>query len=324
MSTTTTTTTTAQTTTDAQKLVLGILGRSPDSSAAQSVFAAEARAHGISPEAVAAAITALLADAQIDMAQRTTVGPGTGSTSGGGELVIRLVPAKQRDALRDATAEERAVFGVIRDAGSRGVWSKDVKGRAQLQASAAARALKGLEAKRLVKWVKPVSAKTKKLYLVHDVEPGREITGGAFYADAELDEDLIDVIRQQCVIDIGSQGYRSARDVHERLRGTGAIAVELSEADIVQVLDTLVYDGAIEPTLHPSGALVYKPARLRLPHSPFSAVPCSRCPVARDCVPFGGGPVCPQTCRYLSDWLGLPSSSSSSPSSSSSTTLQQQ
>ena len=41
--------------------------------------------------------------------------------------------------------------------------------------------------------------KNRKVYMLAELEPSREITGGVWYTDNELDTDLIEVLRKQCL-----------------------------------------------------------------------------------------------------------------------------
>ena len=58
--------------------------------------------------------------------------------------------------------------------------------------------LKSLEQRKLVKAVKSVANGNRKVYMLFELEPSREITGGAWYTGHEYDSEFIAVLRQEC------------------------------------------------------------------------------------------------------------------------------
>ena len=61
-----------------------------------------------------------------------------------------------------------------------GLWTKDMKHKTNLQQAQVTKILKQLESRKLVKAIKPVNQPSKKFYMLFDLEPAREITGGAW------------------------------------------------------------------------------------------------------------------------------------------------
>lgn len=61
-----------------------------------------------------------------------------------------------------------------------GIWTKDLKHKSNLQQPQVAKILKTLESRKLVKSVKSVTSGNKKLYMLFELEPSREVTGGAW------------------------------------------------------------------------------------------------------------------------------------------------
>lgn len=62
------------------------------------------------------------------------------------------------------------------------MWTKTLRRNTNLSPQLVARALKNLEQRLLVKSIKGVQNATKKLYMLHDLEPAKELTGGAWCA----------------------------------------------------------------------------------------------------------------------------------------------
>lgn len=61
-----------------------------------------------------------------------------------------------------------------------GLWTKDLKTRTNLQQAQLTKILRELEKRQLVKAVKSVASANRKVYMAFEVEPAREITGGAW------------------------------------------------------------------------------------------------------------------------------------------------
>lgn len=81
---------------------------------------------------------------------------------------------------------------------------------------------------------------------------------------------------------------------------TGITNIELREDDMQNVLNTLIYDGLIEPVT--SGKdIKYKPVLIDISENPFTEIPCSTCPVFDNC--FDEGDINPKSCPYLKQWM---------------------
>jgi DNA-directed RNA polymerase III subunit RPC6 len=84
------------------------------------------------------------------------------------------------------SAEELLVYQVIKQAGNTGVWTRDLKVRTNLAQPQVTKMLKALEGKSLIKSVKNVNNPSRKLYMLFELEPSREITGGAWCVQLRL------------------------------------------------------------------------------------------------------------------------------------------
>lgn len=80
-----------------------------------------------------------------------------------------------------------------------GVWRKHLITNTHLHATVADKAIKKLISAELIKIVKDVRVPTRKVYMLFDLEPNTEITGGAFYSEHELDTAFIEVYAQAIV-----------------------------------------------------------------------------------------------------------------------------
>ena len=70
----------------------------------------------------------------------------------------------------------------IQQAGNRGIWSRDIRLATNLPAQKVQRALKTLEGRNAVKLVKGTSGGNKKIYMLAELSPSDELTGGQWCA----------------------------------------------------------------------------------------------------------------------------------------------
>ena len=61
-----------------------------------------------------------------------------------------------------------------------GIWTKDLRKRTGLSQPIVARAIKTLESKQLIKAVKSVNYANRKYYMLFNLEPSQQVTGGAW------------------------------------------------------------------------------------------------------------------------------------------------
>lgn len=279
---------------DVEHAVLALLGKHP-AGVSNDVLGAEL-GH-IDAQARVEAINALLRGGRVSLFQ-----------SAQGALLYRLAaPADTKT--KALGAEELLVYQVIKQAGNTGVWTRDMKVRTNLGQPQVSKILKTLEGRGLIKAVKNVNNPSRKLYMLAELEPSREITGGAWYTNQELDCEFIEVLRNTCLrlIERHENPHASLADVAAFINGRGVSRVELSHDEIRTLLDTLVADGKVEVLAPPEGAPAdapdrYRVAVLRVPETtPLTAVPCGVCPVIDQC--REGGQISPQTCVYYGGWL---------------------
>lgn len=76
--------------------------------------------------------------------------------------------------------EEQLVFQKIEQAGSKGIWIRDIRLATNLQNPRLTKALKTLESRQMIKNVKQHSHPSKKIYMLFELTPSEELTGGAW------------------------------------------------------------------------------------------------------------------------------------------------
>ena len=90
--------------------------------------------------------------------------------------------------------------------------------------------------------------KQRRLFMMYDLQPNRELTGGAMYTtdSMELDHDFIQALRKFVMKVLTKAGPCSRAVLSRRLEASRISTVSLSTEEMQQVLDTLEYDGNIK------------------------------------------------------------------------------
>jgi DNA-directed RNA polymerase III subunit RPC6 len=91
------------------------------------------------------------------------------------------------------------IYQLIEQAGDRGIWTRDLKYKSNLQSTQITKILKALESRKLVKCVPLAQAKNKKIYMLFNLVPHPEVSGDTWINSAagEIDGEFIMVLNQQ-------------------------------------------------------------------------------------------------------------------------------
>lgn len=88
------------------------------------------------------------------------------------------------------------VYQVIQSAGNMGIWTRDMKTRTNLAQPRINKILKNLEDRVLVKSIKSVQNSNRKVYMLAELEPAKELTGGPWYGEnQDVDTAFIEALR---------------------------------------------------------------------------------------------------------------------------------
>ncbi|KAK6496884.1 34-kDa subunit of RNA polymerase III (C) [Arthrobotrys musiformis] len=238
----------------------------------------------------------------------------------GDAFVYQFLSKDTVDRTRNLTPDEALVYQHIESSAREGVWSKILKTRTNLHPTVLTRCLKTLENHRYIKSIKSVKFPTRKIYMLWDLTPTIEVTGGPWFTDAELDADFINALlvaierfvtsrsfpKQRpgstsiIPFEAGYTGYPTLSDITQWVKNSNLTEVELSEADIKALLEVLIYDGKLERVI---GGTAYKAVR-RVEGAVKQGVteaPCGRCPVFDLC--NEDGPINAANCVYFEKWL---------------------
>ncbi|KAF9975987.1 34-kDa subunit of RNA polymerase III (C) [Actinomortierella ambigua] len=244
-----------------------------------------------------------------------------------GILVYKAVKKEEASKLGSLEGDEQLIYQHIKASGNEGIWTKHLKSKTNLHQNIIMRCLKTLEQKSLVKSIKSVKNPTRKLYMLMELTPSIEVTGGPWFTDQELDVDFVEQLTNQCykfilmksfprdssaIFTTSHTTYPTAASVRRYIIEKRISQVDLTVEDITMLLDVLVYDGKIERFLSAvdedwddedegSTDWVYKAVRTKSAESAWQDCPCGVCPVADLCTE--NGPINPANCTYYSKWL---------------------
>mmetsp|Transcript_21007 Transcript_21007/g.43823 ORF Transcript_21007/g.43823 Transcript_21007/m.43823 type:complete len:303 (-) Transcript_21007:44-952(-) len=185
----------------------------------------------IETEALQNCIQDLLADKSIELFRDP-----------GNNLVFKLVEANGAFTNK----EEEFVYQCIARAGDRGLWTKDIKIQSGLPANTLTKIYKTLEGRMAIKTVKSITSKSKKMYMLYDLEPAKELTGGPWYTDQDFDHQFIDELRTYCLTRIDNSESQSVAEITTQLELDAISKVKLTKTDVKQLLRTLELDGQVE------------------------------------------------------------------------------
>ena len=159
----------------------------------------------------------------------------------------------------------KLVLQVIEKSGNNGIWTKDIRLQTNIQQQALNKIFKQLETRHLIKPVKSVTAKAKKLYMLYELTPSKEITGGVWYSGLDFDHEFIAELRtfvMHCIRRMNNGNGVTLTEIKNTMVQSKVSRVELSSSELKQLVQTLVYDYHIEEdSIGPDGESRYVSCR---------------------------------------------------------------
>lgn len=265
------------------------------------------------------AINRLLSTARIDLLKS------------GNKLVYKLKDPSSVSLAKGSDNQEKVVYQIIKEAGNRGIWIRDIRYQSNLLLTQVNKILKSLESKKVIKAVKSVAASKKKVYMLYELEPDSSVTGGAWYSDQDFESEFVEVLNQQCFKFLSERAanaretlsaplmqrnasFAPSTDVWKYISELGISKVKLAVDDIETILDTLIYDGKVERSIvaapgssegssSSSGknTKLYRAVKPLIQPTGLMRMPCGTCPVFDRC--SEGAVISPTNCVYMKEWL---------------------
>lgn len=95
----------------------------------------------------------------------------------GDELVYKIISEEKASKFEGLDIQARMVYQIIEESGNQGIWKKHIREKSKIPNQTLLKIYKNLEARKLIKPL-PVNAKKEICYMVYDLQPSKEITGG--------------------------------------------------------------------------------------------------------------------------------------------------
>lgn len=116
-------------------------------------------------------------------------------------------------------------MSVLFSPGCRGIWTRDIKLSTNINQQILTKILKQLEQRCLLKTVRSVTSKSKKLYMIYDMVPAKELTGGPWYTEQEFDNEFVVALCDFIVKFVGVSNIVNVSTIHEKVRVSGIAKV---------------------------------------------------------------------------------------------------
>lgn len=206
---------------------------------------------------------------------------------------FKYVPPAKQDAFIDLDEDSHKIYDLIDKSGNKGIWRRDLKKAGGSMSEKRINAvLKELESRNLIKSISSIHEKKLKLYLLYDVIPSEEITGGVWYLEGTFNTTFVEQLITQSINIVHNTGGITVKDMIDRIKSNSLVTAHITDKEAEQVINAMVHSKKVTR----QGSML-KPGIIDLPICPTSEVPCNGCPVAQSCFP--GGPINPRECPYL-------------------------
>eukprot|EP01026_Neomeris_dumetosa_P009653 TRINITY_DN13342_c0_g1_i4.p1 TRINITY_DN13342_c0_g1~~TRINITY_DN13342_c0_g1_i4.p1 ORF type:complete len:236 (-),score=51.22 TRINITY_DN13342_c0_g1_i4:67-774(-) len=146
------------------------------------------------------------------------------------------------------SAEDMLVFQEVQEAGNRGIWSKEIKNRTNIAQTKVTRILKNLEERHIIKAVKSISGGNKKTYLLYELEPAEELSGGAWYDGEGFDAEFVEMLVKTCrkLVEQGGEQGVTLSYISAFLKEKKVVKAGLKDEDLKKLMERLMYDGDVD------------------------------------------------------------------------------
>jgi DNA-directed RNA polymerase III subunit RPC6 len=202
--------------------------------------------------------------------------------------------------------EEFKVYEKIEEARDMGITVNDLKSKLQafgFNQTVLAKILKQMEKNGLVKKIRSLQQKHRQVYMLIEVEPSAEVTGG-LVNQSHFNLETIEVVQERVVEYLKSQGAAASyRELALIIKQTGLLQGDHPKDEhIRQIIDVLIFDQMIESVPSGGGQIEggFRICGTRYPYAlTYSGIPCAVCPIIAQCGP--GNLVNPRGCEYMQD-----------------------
>ena len=107
----------------------------------------------------------------------------------------------------------------------RGIWTRDIKLSTNINQQILSKILRQLEQRSLLKTVRSVTSKSKKLYMVYEMTPAKELTGGPWYTDQEFDREFVVALCDFITKYVSFANMANTTMINEKVKQSGIVKV---------------------------------------------------------------------------------------------------
>lgn len=193
----------------------------------------------------------------------------------GEELKFQAISLMEASKITAMSDDEAMIYSYIEASGREGIWTKTIKAKTNLHQHIVVRCLKSLENQRYIKSIKSVKHPTRKIYMLYNLQPSIEVTGGPWFTDSELDTEFIDSLLTVIWRFIASKTYPTAfqppssnnnimqssfpanhtgfvnlDSIIDFITANNITNIDLAVNDIRSLCDVLIYDDKLELINH--------------------------------------------------------------------------
>lgn len=193
----------------------------------------------------------------------------------GDELKFQAISLSEASKITSMSEDEAMIYSYIEASGREGIWTKTIKAKTNLHQHIVVRCLKALENQRYIKSIKSVKHPTRKIYMLYNLQPSIEVTGGPWFTDSELDTEFIDSLLTVIWRFVASKTYPTAFQtpssnnniyqssypanhtgfvnldtIIEFITSNNITNIDLAINDVRSLCDVLIYDDKLELIKH--------------------------------------------------------------------------
>lgn len=255
----------------------------------------------IKPANRTAVYNKLLSKGRLRIAKRQTTAPDGSKRD---DIIYQFVSAEDAAKFRGLDAADRLVYDVILKSAQNGVTKRDLRFRTNIQnGTEVKQTVDRLLQRNLIKEVKSIQGTNKRVYIVSELDPSTQHTGGPWYnEEQEYDTEFIDAMYAQVLSFMKRHSHVTVEQVTQYIEDIKISNEKLSQAHIRGLMTTMLFDSAIEECDGPEeNGEYYRLVRSIPAANHLTSMPCAWCPVFKSCVP--GGVISPEKCLYMTEWL---------------------
>lgn len=205
----------------------------------------------------------------------------------------KAVPPKLQEQFISLDDDYHRIYDLVDKAGNKGIWRRDLKKTGgSMSEKQLSTVLNELESRFLIKSITSIHEKKLKLYLLYDMNPSEEITGGVWYLEGTFNTNFVEQLIKSSTDMVHSRDGISLKDMVEKIKTNSLASAHITDKESEQVITAMVHSKKVLKV----GSMLY-PGVLEIPTCPIAEVPCCGCPLATRCYP--GGPINPRNCSYL-------------------------